>query len=208
MNKYSLGGPQTRYQPGSDNRVLLNKLGITDPEEIDEAELLLLRQLYDRVLNQQLPEGVITTEHLKTWHRQWLLPIFDWAGEERSVNLGKNGFQFAAATQIPNLLRLLDKNYLSKLTPCQNLSDDELIKAMAVVHVEFILVHPFREGNGRLARLLADVMAVQAGYGTLDYSSWDNNREAYFAAIRQGLDCNYQPMMEWIERAFNDSGDV
>jgi cell filamentation protein len=51
-------------------------------------------------------------------------------------------------------------------------------------------------------------MAVQAGYGTLDYSSWDKNREAYFAAIRQGLDCNYQAMTKWIERAFNDSEDV
>jgi cell filamentation protein len=83
------------------------------------------------------------------------------------------------------------------------LSDDALIKAMAIVHVEFILVHPFREGNGRLARLLADAMAVQAGYGTLDYGAWDKNREAYFAAIQQGLNCNYQPMMGWIERAFN-----
>lgn len=115
MNKYALGGSQTAYQPGSGKRVLLNKLGITDPEEIDEAELLLLQQLYDRVLLQQLPAGVITTEHLKTWHRQWLLPLYDWAGAERSVNMGKNGFQFAAAAQIPYLLKRLDSDYLSKL---------------------------------------------------------------------------------------------
>lgn len=115
MNKYALAGSQTAYQPGSGNRVLLNKLGITDPEEIDEVELLLLQQLYDRVLLQQLPAGVITTEHLKTWHRQWLLPLYDWAGAERSVNMGKNGFQFAAAAQIPNLLKRLDSGYLSKL---------------------------------------------------------------------------------------------
>jgi cell filamentation protein len=208
MSKYVLGGSQTAYQPGSDNRVLLNKLGIADPEEIDEAELLLLRQLYDRVLNQQLPRGAITTGHLKTWHRQWLLPVYDWAGIERSVNMGKSGFQFASTAQIPYLLNRLDNEFLSKFTPCDALSDDALINAMAIIHVEFILVHPFREGNGRLARLLADVMAVQAGYGTLDYSSWDKNREAYFVAIRQGLDCNYQPMMKWIERAFNDSEDV
>ncbi|WP_213069399.1 Fic family protein [Methylomicrobium album] len=76
---------------------------------------------------------------------------------------------------------------------------------MAIIHVELILAHPFREGNGRLARLLADIMAVQAGYGTLDYTSWDNNREDYFTAIQQGLACNYQPMMNWIERAFNET---
>ncbi len=34
---------------------------------------------------------------------------------------------------------------------------------MAVTHTELILVHPFREGNGRLTRLLNTLMALQAG---------------------------------------------
>jgi len=34
----------------------------------------------------------------------------------------------------------------------------------------FILIHPFREGNGRLSRLLYDVLSVLAGKGLLDYS--------------------------------------
>ncbi|WP_283437771.1 hypothetical protein [Pseudomonas helmanticensis] len=56
-------------------------------------------------------------------------------------------------------------------------------------------------GNGRLSRLLADVMAVQAGYVPLDYSSWERNKEAYFAAISQGLNCNYEPMEYWVRQA-------
>jgi cell filamentation protein len=38
-----------------------------------------------------------------------------------------------------------------------------LIRGLAEIHVEFVLIHPFREGNGRIARLLADVMACLAG---------------------------------------------
>lgn len=41
------------------------------------------------------------------------------------------------------------------------MSEEQLIEAIAITHVELILIHPFREGNGRLSRLLADVMAVQ-----------------------------------------------
>ena len=46
------------------------------------------------------------------------------------------------------------------------------MRAIAETQVELIPIHPFREGNGRLARLLADVMAVQAGQDPLDYSAW------------------------------------
>jgi cell filamentation protein len=71
-----------------------------------------------------------------------------------------------------------------------------LIRGLAEVHVEFVLIHPFREGNGRIARLLADVMACQAGIGPLDYSEWDRQRDLYFAAIRAGAVLNVTPMAD------------
>jgi cell filamentation protein len=86
--------------------------------------------------------------------------------------MGKGDFHFAAAQQIPYCLNELDKKYLSLYTPCHSMDDDGLIEAIALVHVEFILVHPFREGNGRIARLLATVMALQADKPELDFSSW------------------------------------
>jgi cell filamentation protein len=78
---------------------------------------------------------------------------------------------------------------------------DALAEAIAICHVELILIHPVREGNGRLARLLADVMAVQAGRGPLDYSAWDADKAAYFAAIQCGLDRDYAPMRELVSAA-------
>lgn len=69
-----------------------------------------------------------------------------------------------------------------------------LVRGLAEVHVEFVLIHPFREGNGRIARLLADVMAWQAGIGPLDYSEWDRQRDLYFSAIRAGAVLNVTPM--------------
>ncbi|WP_053068478.1 Fic family protein [Synechococcus sp. GFB01] len=66
--------------------------------------------------------------------------------------------------------------------------------ALAEVHLELVLIHPFRDGNGRIARLLADVMATQAGVGPLDDSAWDHQREQYFAAIRAGAVLNNAPI--------------
>jgi cell filamentation protein len=51
----------------------------------------------------------------------------------------------------------------------QTASLDQMAMAIAVVHAELLLIHPFRDGNGRLARWVADVMAIQAGYPTPAY---------------------------------------
>ena len=73
------------------------------------------------------------------------------------------------------------------------MTDEALIDALAIVHIEFILIHPFREGNGRLSRLLANIMALQAGQPMLDFSVMDEQKENYFSAVQAGLD-NYEPM--------------
>lgn len=67
--------------------------------------------------------------------------------------------------------------------------------ALAETHVELVLIHPFREGNGRIARVLATLMALQAGLPPLDFMPLAGHaRKAYFAAIQAGMDRNYEPM--------------
>ena len=201
MSKYATSGSQATYQPDSNNQVLSNKLGIITPEEMDDIELTLLAKLYEWVLLDNLPTSEITVAHLKEWHKIWLGNVYDWAGAERSVNMSKGDFHFAVAPQIPKLLSTFEQQCLKKYMPCHDLDGEALIEAIAVTHVEFILIHPFREGNGRLSRLLADVMAVQAGYEPLDYSSWDANKADYILAIQHGLGCHYEPMKHWVRQA-------
>lgn len=153
---------------------------------------------------EDLPDRTLDVADLKTWHRRWLGNVYGWAGEERSVNLVEGDFQFAATTQIPRLLEVFERDCLKPFTPCHDLGDAELTDAVAVTHVEFILIHPFREGNGRLSRLLADVMVVQAGYGPLDYSAWDANKPAYFSAIHAGMARDYAPMRRLVKMAIDN----
>ena len=99
------------------------------------------------------------------------------------------------ARHIPKLMQDLEKGPLKKYTPCQFKTDEEIIIALAVVHTELMLIHPFREGNGRAGRLLAVLMAFQAGLPGLDFTGIrGKKREEYFAAVQSGLDRNYEPM--------------
>jgi len=112
--------------------------------------------------------------------------------------LGKGGFQFATAGLLPGLLDDFERQCLATWTPCDKLAPDQVIHAISVAHVELIVIHPFREGNGRLTRLLADVMAVQAGHEPLDYSGWEQHKGAYIGAIHAGFSGNYEPMAQFV----------
>jgi len=78
-----------------------------------------------------------------------------------------------------------------------------LIKNIAVVHAELLFIHPFREGNGRTARLLATLMAAKAGYNLvgLEKFSKDNFNE-YVAAVQQTIDKKYDKMISIISSLF------
>ena len=110
-------------------------------------------------------------------------------------NMSKGHFPFAPAGQIPRLMAELQKGPLREFTPCRFRSLDHTVKALAVVHTELMLIHPFRDGNGRVGRLLAIVMALQAGLPPLNFGTISGRkRQEYFAAVRAGLDRNYEPM--------------
>ena len=203
MSRYAPHAAEDEAQPGSGGLVLRNLAGITAVEDMDDLELALLAQLYENVLVDALPDHTLLVADIKGWHRRWLGNVYAWAGQERSVNMSKGGFSFAAAAQIPRLLAGFQKGVLERYTPCDDLASDGLVEAIAVSHVELILIHPFREGNGRLSRLLADVMAVQAGHNPLDYSAWERHKDQYIAAIHAGVAMNYEPMKFWVRRALN-----
>lgn len=70
-----------------------------------------------------------------------------------------------------------------------------LAKALARTHGELVLIHPFRDGNGRCARLLAYLMAVQAGLPSLDFGSFaGRGKPAYVAAIHAAIGRDYAPL--------------
>lgn len=201
MSRFPVSSREGQYKKDSGEQVLANKLGIAEADEIDDAELVLLEQLYHSVFEEHFPLGPLTVEILKNWHRRWLGNIYEWAGQERTVNISKGGFMFAPSAQLPKLLHEFDTKYLADYTPCNGMDEEQLITAIAITHVELILIHPFREGNGRLSRLLADVMAVQGGYKPLDYQRWEQNKTQYISAIHAGMSMDYQPMKYWFSEA-------
>ena len=155
---------EAQFEPGSNDKVLKNLLKIKTVEEMDQAEALALKDAQDTLIKSYGGDHQFTAKDICHMHKIWLGKIYAWAGEYRRVNLAKDDFKFATAAHKPQLMQSFEEEFLCKHTPCL-LKKDDVARALAEVHVELVLIHPFREGNGRSSRLLAILMALQAGLG-------------------------------------------
>jgi len=192
---------EDQFEPGSDGAVLKNLMGITTTDDMEVAETAELWLAQERLLETVREDQSFTAEDICSMHRLWLGKIYPWAGVYRQVNMSKGDFHFAVAQAIPALMVEFERQQLRRYTPCQFTAHEEIASALAEVHVELMLIHPFREGNGRLGRLLATLMALQAGLPPLDFSEMAGHlKEEYFAAVRSGMDRDYRPM----SKLFND----
>lgn len=195
--RYRAEGVEAQFEPGSRGRVLRNRLGIRSVRAMEERESEALLAATQRLIDDTGIDQRFGADDIRRIHRVWLGDIYEWAGEYRSVNVSKAGFMFAAAGLVPRLMEQLENGSLQEFTPCRY--DDELAQARAIatVHTEVLLIHPFREGNGRCARLLATLMGLQAGLPALDFGGIRGKaKHRYIAAVHAGLDRNYVPMTE------------
>lgn len=193
--RYAAHGPEAEFEPGSRNRVLKNLLEIRSVHKMDREEALALARAQDNFHRTYSADHHFTASDICEFHRTWLGEIYEWAGNYRQVNVSKGRFTFAAAGQIPRLMQIFESDCLRRHTPCNGKSVAELTAALAETHAELMLIHPFREGNGRVGRILATLMALQAGLPLLDFGLIRGKRQQqYFAAVRAGLERAYQPM--------------
>jgi cell filamentation protein len=195
-DRYSTqGSREATFEAGSRRRVLANRLGIVRVREMQQAESVALVALLDELVTQVSVDQRFSRSDLASWHHRWLGGIYPWAGSFREVNIGKGGFQFASAHLIPRLMASFEREVLAKQTPCNGMDEMCLVEALARTHAEFILIHPFREGNGRLARLLNSLMAFQAGLPALDYGGIrGQQKREYIGAIHAAVGGDYAPM--------------
>lgn len=192
------------FQPGSRKRVLRNKLGLVRIRQIEDAELAAYHKAEETLIRKYEASHRFRIDDIDEMHRLFLGGIYDWAGHHREVNISKGDFPFASAMAVGPALKDFEQNVLFVYTPCTPGDPKKVAQAIATVHVELLLIHPYREGNGRTARLLANLMAYQAGLPGLDFSfigSKGKSFNQYVKAIQAGLDRNYGAMEEIILKA-------
>ena len=71
-----------------------------------------------------------------------------------------------------------------------------------IVHYEFVRIHPFVDGNGRTARILATLILYLLGFDTKQFfcldDYYDSDREAYYRAL-QSVDQKRLDLTNWLD---------
>jgi len=93
-------------------------------------------------------------------------PVGDWKKENNSTNITANGKQtmieFSNYWDVPELMkRWLDMANTEMESAKER---QEVLNAYAKLHVSFVGIHPFHDGNGRIARLVSNLPCLNAGY--------------------------------------------
>ena len=128
--------------------VLKNKLGITNKEELSKNEkIITLKKL--AYLEMFPIEGKFDSDHLRKIHYFLFNDIYYFAGEYRKCEMARFR-EFVSPDEIE--VRL--KNELDKMNKeVKNiLSIDGYSYFLAEEYYELMVIHPFREGNGRSVR--------------------------------------------------------
>lgn len=150
-----------------------NKLGITDSSELARVEEKISKtkalELFETGLLDTFEVG--TFDGLAKIHKYLFDEIYDFAGKIRTVNIVKGGFRFAPLMYLEAALANIEKMPQSDF--------DEIVEK----YIEMNVAHPFREGNGRSARIWLDAIFKKELKMVVDWSKID--KEDYLLAMER-----------------------
>lgn len=152
---------------------LKNKLGITNSVQLAEAEEKISKEkaalLFDTRLIDTFEVG--TFKGLSDIHRYLFEDIYDFAGKIRTENIAKGAFRFASVMYL--------EEALEKISNMPQSTFEEIIEK----YVEMNVAHPFREGNGRSAKIWLDAILKKEINKVVDWSKV--NKQDYLFAMER-----------------------
>lgn len=167
------------------------------------------KSLRDHLEAQNHPKAISYIENLKNRdlgesdileiHKIIFSGILENAGNYRNSQVYIEGSDYMPppAFEVPALMKEL-LEWLKK-------NPDELrpIEVAAVFHYKFVSIHPFDDGNGRVGRLLMNLLLLKHGYPFTVVRNYDRRR--YYDTLKKADNGNLEPFVNFIARCVEES---
>jgi len=140
-------------------------------ETIDGKSKSKAYALFDSSLFDTIEVG--TVKGLQQIHGYLFGGLYDFAGQIRTLNIAKGGFQFAMARFLPETLKKIEK------------MSENSFEEIVYKYVEMNVAHPFMEGNGRSMRIWLDLILKKNLKLCVDWSKI--NKKDYLSAMEKSV---------------------
>ena len=170
---------------------------VTTRGELDELEQANIEQGLGWI-SRRRGGSIFDDQFIRTLHKRLFGDVWSWAGEYRQTekNIGIDPMQISVALR--NLLD--DARYWAEHGTYQPL------EAAARFHHRIVEIHPFANGNGRHARIAADILLeeiykhppVEWASG-FDLQADNERRTAYIIALRAADGGDFEKLMAFVE---------
>ncbi|MBA3723503.1 MAG: Fic family protein [Candidatus Levybacteria bacterium] len=173
--------------------ISIQKFTNRDKQEV-QGYYELLQNVFESWEEQRLGEGLIKHFHkeLLKYVEKDILHRGDYKKQENKVEMidaeGKSIGTLFATT----LAYLTPKEMTELVEWTKQAIDEKKYHPLLIVGnfiVEFLNIHPFQDGNGRLSRVLTNLLLLQQGYLYMPYVSHEklieDNKPDYYLALRK-----------------------
>ena len=193
-NTNAIEGSQLTLEQTKKILELRGRYEAKDREGLEVVNMEQCLELYDKLLEQkaELTEMIILRLHLLLLKT---IPSYEgYAGVWRSVNVYIRGseYDFPPWKDVPKLMAELLKWYE------KNKNRIHPVELAAIFHTRFVTIHPFADGNGRMARLLMNYILQINGFPFTDIPFL--KRDEYFDTQEDGHFGKHKPFVLFLIR--------
>jgi cell filamentation protein len=188
----------------SQDGICINYAGCLHREEVDRREdegVARAIGFVATLLDKETPVP-ITVAMIRQIHSELMGDIYPFAGEWRTVSLHKGDGPTKWPLPITGIAPRMDEFARDVLSRSPLISDDNptVYAYISEAMNELLAIHPFREGNGRIAFILANLILMQNDLLPLDVYDARHHQDPYYAACEAGrLNKDYAPLANLIE---------
>ncbi len=201
--KGASGEGEDSTRPIDSTRYFETVQGIKSYSEIYEIIAVSVAKAIEKIID-ALPERIrFTTDWICTLHKDIAGSLFDWAGRFRDVNVQVGQHIPPLFYEVPALMQLYCDDLSTRLSNAEMSPNvKEIAELLAWADWRFQWIHPFRDFNGRIGRILLSAILFRLKLPPTETASVEpGKKEEYLEALRLADQIDLSALTEiWLLR--------
>lgn len=186
--------------------------GIIPRSKVVELEKEGIKRAQGHILILSGKKAKITPDLILEVHKIGFGFIFpDWAGKFRTEDVTVGGYEPPHYSKVPVLIKTLCDDLEERFKHLPQREDEEkylaqVIELLAWFQHRFVWIHPFKDYNGRVTRLLTNLLALNLGLPILSIKAeTGRDRTNYVKAVKAADNHDYSKLERLIAKALQES---